>query len=501
MQSGLKIFLSGRLALLVLVLALQILIVRLLPALEYGRLALVFGVAVLMQTVISFGIPKLIPRYIGQAGWGISARAARRLIWAMLGFRLVATAALLASGWAVGIATGIAADQPAGYLTAGFVYILVSLVQVDGDAMTQALNLQRNSRAVSVGEALCRLLLVWTVAFLAHERTAAAILSVSIVTAGTAAAINVRAVLRAIAATEPQGTAPPLDRREFRSVALAGYASAMTWFATSSATIRLLAARSLDIVTFAGFSFVQTLTLSFQRYTPGQLLLPFVEPAAVRHYLQTGNQDRLAAALSLLVKLDLILIGAAAVGAAVSGDPIISLLAHGRYGAMATALPWLLAYVFASSVHRAFEVVAVSIGATRVLYTALPISLAWLALAIVATPRLGIVVLLAVPIADAVSRLAMTEIALRRQGVSHLIDLSVTALLLGAACGTAIAGRTIVQALGSGPAATIAIGVGASAAFLALALIARPLRRAEVGLLLDGRAGPVADRALAFARA
>lgn len=487
-QSGAVIFLSGRLVALVVLLAFQVTVVRLLGARDYGAYALTIALATLMQTVVSFGIPRLIPKYVSQAGWGLSFAVVRRLAVRIVAFRVGASAVLLfAALFVARNFGGIGID--ATLVPVGVLFILASLVQVDADAMAQSLALQRVSRACTVGEASVRLLLVGLAAAVGHGRSAAEILGISVVTSATAGAVLLWTVLRALSRPERDAAAAALDRHEFRAIALSGYASAMAWFASSPAVVRLLASRMLPLAAFAGFSFAQTLVLSFQRYTPGMLVFPFVEPNVLQHYARTGDRSRLEAALSLVTKLDLVLIGATVVGTLVAGRAIVEVMTGGRYGALAYALPWLLVYIVTSSIYRAFEIVAVALGAASALVRTLALSLVWLAAAILLTPRFGAIALLACPVGDALSRLLLMHAALRRFGVRHVIDgraaLGVAALVALFGGG----GRLLAGSMGAGGAATIAIGAAAGLLYLAAAAAMRLLRTAEAAIILGDSAG------------
>lgn len=488
-QSGAVIFLSGRLIALVVLLAFQVTVVRLLGARDYGAYALTIALATLMQTAVSFGIPRLIPKYVSQAGWALSFAVVRRLAVRIVAFRIVASAVLLLAAFLVARSIGGFAIDAA-LVPVGVLFILASLVQVDADAMAQALALQRVSRACTVGEASVRLLLVGLAAAAGHGRSAAEILAISVLTSATAGTVLLWSVLRALSAPErDDAAAVPLDKREFRAIALSGYASAMAWFASSPAVVRLLASRMLPLAAFAGFSFAQTLVLSFQRYTPGMLVFPFVEPNVLQHYARTGDRSRLEAALSLVTKLDLVLIGATVVGTLVAGRAIVELMTGGRYGALAYALPWLLVYIVTSSIYRAFEIVAVALGAASALVRTLALSLVWLAAAILLTPRFGAIALLACPVGDALSRLLLMHAALRRFGVRHVIDgraaLGVAALVALFGGG----GRLLVGSIGAGGAAAIAIGAAAGMLYLAAAAAMRLLRTAEAAIILGDRPG------------
>src|SRR4051812_35779197 len=95
-QKNVMIYLAGRVSTLFVLLAFQVLVVRFLSVREYGQFALVFAIATLMQTVVSFGIPRLIPRLLADVGMGLTYSRARRLVRWLIAIRLGGTFSLMA---------------------------------------------------------------------------------------------------------------------------------------------------------------------------------------------------------------------------------------------------------------------------------------------------------------------------------------------------------------------------------------------------------------------
>lgn len=479
MRGNALTFLSGRLIALVVLLGFQLYIVRKLSSVEYGRYALVFALATLMQTTISFGIPKLIPKYVSQAGIRLDGVVVRRLALMLIAVRLGATALLMAICWVVARHFGWADIGDERLAVIGALFILVGLIQIDADAMAQALSLQRLSRNVTVGEAVLRFGAVLALGMGGMIDEAAMILSVSIITATGASIALVIAVLTALRGHASVPDALPIDWRELRATALGGYASSMAWFASSPAVMRLIGARILSAISFAGFAFAQTLVLSFQRYTPGMLMFPFVEPTAMKHHARTGDQRRLEQTLSLVTKVDMIFVGAATIGAAVAGRALVDLATHGKYGAFAYVLPWILIYILTSSIYKSFEIVAVALNASSALVRTLALSVVWLAVALLLAPHYGLPVLLLCPIGDALSRLAIMHRALRLIDVRHIFDVRMGLIIVTLAAVCVAGGQAVSLLLAPGPLLSIGIGTAAASLFLLLLIPLRPLRTGE----------------------
>lgn len=480
-------FLSGRLVGLGLLLGFQVVIVRLLPPAAYARYALMVALAALLQTVTSLGIPRVLARFVSGAGETVDAAAARTLSLAMLGVRLAAgLLALIAAGAA---AHAFHLDDGAGSGTlfaAGAAYALAGALQIDADALAQALSLQIASRRAVIGEPAARLALVLGLAF-AGNRDVVAVLWISAATSVAASALLVGVAFEALSAKTAQPGASTLDWREVRRVAVGGYGGTLSWLAMSPAVIRLIAARVLPVEAFAGFSFVQTLVVSAQRYAPSFTLFPLVEPAVMADAARTGRFERLGAALSLLVKLDALLVGAAIVAASAAGGPVLQILTHGRYGAAAVVLPWMLAGIVANASHRSYETAAIGLGAAGAITRVLPLTLLWLAVAILAAPRLGVWPLLLCPLGDAVTRLWFIQRVLDLRGAPNLIHARGLGSIVGA-----VALASVIAAAGANGLNTGAIGdCGAAVVgvgwFAVLTAALRPISSLEAAVVPGGR--------------
>lgn len=481
-NSNATIFLSGRLTALVVLVAFQIVLVRELSAGEYGRYALVFGVFALLQNVVSFGIPRVISKFLSQAGWGIANVRIRRLTLSLLALRLIATLACLAIGHSAAWGLGLAQAMSLQLMIVGAAFVVATIIQLDLDMMVQALGLQAISRSATVGEAVCRFLIVAGLALGGHLTSAADVFAVSLATSLPTSAILLRAVLHRLARPDESAEAGQIDTTELRATALGGYASSMAWFASSPSVIRLIGSYLLQIQAFAAFAFSQALVLSIQRYTPASLLFPFVEPTVMRHFARTGDQTRLESAMSILIKFDLLVIGAGIVMVVVAGEPLVDLMTGGKYGVYAYAIPWLLAYIASNSIYRSFEIVAITLGAGGALIRTLSLSLVWVVAAVFLTREFGLIALLVCPVADAACRLAMVFSALHGRGIRKVVDLRIVLAVCTIITITGIAGLSAALMIDAGPLARIALGLAATLAYLALSLAIKPIRSEEIDI-------------------
>jgi len=279
-----------------------------------------------------------------------------------------------------------------------------------------------------------------------------------------------------------------LDWKAVRRVAAGGYGGTLSWLAFSPGVVRVIASRVLPVAAFAGFAFAQTLVVSLQRYAPSFVLFPLVEPLAMADAVRKGGAARLRAALSLLVKLDAVLIGAVIIGVSAAGGPIVRLLTHGRYGGAAVFLPWLLLGVVANASHRSYEIAAIAVGAAWVLARALGLTLVWLALTVMAPSAWGVWPLLLCPLGDALTRLWLIDRALAaRDGERErgLIDPQGLAMIGLGVAGAALAAAAAAQRVRGGLIPSFAVGTVFALGFLAAVVALAPFDHGQRALLAE----------------
>jgi O-antigen/teichoic acid export membrane protein len=480
-------FMLGRALATIVLVIVQIVVVRVLSPTEYAHYALVFACAALMQTVVSFGIPRLIPKIFSLVDVAITGRQAQVLVVKLLGCRVLATGVALVLGYALGRWLGLVEDLDPSLVAVGALYIVISTMPTDLDAMAQALELQVASRNCLVGEALARVCIMLTLSQLGALNTAFAVLAVTTCTSFSAAAILLKVVRVALRRRQAELTGDFPTPAELRQIGLASYASSMAWFASSPFMLRLIGGYILPTIVFAGYAFMQNLMLSIQRYTPGSQLFPFVEPAVMRDFARSGDKKLLEAALSLTSKADLIFAGGGFVGAVISGQAIVGLLTEDKYSDLAYALPFLLVYIATMSLYRSFEIIAVIFNASATLTWSFGVSIIWLVILLLVAPKMGLIALLTCPICEAGCRLALMYRSLHKLGIRSVLDLRVTATVLGSAFFFSFAGREAAAFAGLGPAATISIGVAGALLYSGAVLIMKPITTQEALVLTSGR--------------
>jgi O-antigen/teichoic acid export membrane protein len=482
----LYVFLSGRIVALPLSLVFQIAVVRLLAPSEYAVVGFAVAVAGLVQALTSLGLPQVFARYLAEAVRRERRDVARRLVFAGMAAHAVLAAAafaLVVSAW-----QAVFPGEPlatATILESGAFCVAVS-VYGDAEAASLALMLQRLSRLVSIAESAGRVGAVALVAYAVPSASAAVILAIStaallLAAMGLAAGIARATTDRSSVPAEPAWP----DYRELRRIAFAGHVGTLAWLAMNAATIRFLAAADLDTATFAGFAFLQGLALSLVRCSPGSVLSPFVQPAVMGRFARDADKADLVAALSLVNKIDLAAIGAAIVALGVAGTPLVAWLTGGRYADLADALPFMLILFLLQTWQRAYDTASYALAVTSGILGASAIGVAWLGILIFCAGPLGLGLwaFLLSPIGDALTKLWVIGLPLRRSGAGLAIDWGHALHAAAAALVLVVVGRAAASFFSTGPVATVALGLAAACLFILGLAGHRPLRRAEAELL------------------
>lgn len=420
---GLAIFASGRLAAVALGFAFQLVVVRVLPLADYAGYAVAMAAALLAQSLLLFGVPTVLAYEASarhHAGDGPGLRhLLRRVAMMRLGvLALFALAAFLASAGGL-----LPASADSVLVAAAVVWAAGLLLASDAESICQILGQQRLSGAVAVGEPLVRLAVLVTAIGLGWRLDAAAVVVLCAATAGLAGLALVVAAAAGVARLGPAPDGAPAPRQNLATLAGASYLSTAGAMVMSPPAVRLAVAGAMPVELLAAFSFMQGLMLSFLRLTSGIVLSPFIEPAVMSHAAHAGSQARMAAALSLVFKLDLVVFSTAVVGLLAGGPAVLALLAGGRFAGLDWLLPVLFVLPPLYGFYRSLETAAAVMARRRALAAVLPVGLFWLGMLILAGTVAPLAAALVIPLLDIGARLLMLGASLRKSGVRGICDL------------------------------------------------------------------------------
>lgn len=480
LRSSLIVFASGRLAAVALGFAFQLVVVRVLPLADYAGYAVAMAAALLAQSLLLFGVPTVLA-YEGSArvhagdGPGL-----RHLLGRIAAVRLGVLALFALAAILVSAGDLLPASADGVLVTAAVVWAAGLLVASDAESICQILGQQRLSRAVAVGEPLARLAALVMAVALGWRPDAAAVVALCAATAGLAGLALVAAAAAGAARLGAMADTAraPAPRQNLTTLAGASYLGTAGAMVMSPPAVRLAVAGAMPVELLAAFSFMQGLMLSFLRLTSGIVLSPFIEPAAMNHAARGGSQARMAAALSLVFKLDLVVFSTVVVGLLAGGPAVLSLLAGGRFAGLDWLLPVLFVLPPLYGFYRSLETAAAVMARRRALAAVLPIGLFWLVMLILTGTVAPLAAALVIPLLDIGARLLTLGTSLGRSGLRGICDLPFLLVVVASALVFGMGGR--LMAADAMPAMQILVAALAALVHLAVVLgRARRLPAAE----------------------
>jgi O-antigen/teichoic acid export membrane protein len=429
-------FISGRAISVILLVLFNVLIVRFMPSTEYGLFAVLIALASIANTLGSLGAQRFLPKYASLARQAENAATIRTMLVRFFSFRLfavIASACFCLAVSRIWLDNEIRIEL---YVFVPFILLsVVSSIYADAEVISQSLNQQRVSRIVSISEPLVRTAFVSLIVVSKHPLTGGELIVVMTCTQGVAwlfltanSLLNLRKKMR----PGPQMADAP-SRRQVLGIAAFAYFSGLTALGASPPFIRLIAANFLPAAEFAALSFVQTITLSLQRYSPGFLLFPFVEPAIMGW--QTADRGeryvKVGAALSLIVKIDAFIITFGILALVPIAGDVLLFLAGDKIDPRALILLLSMAAIIGGTVVRSSEVAVSFVAAYKSIFLSSGLSFIFVGILIFGGPYMGLAAVLAFPIIDSLSRSFVMESAAEQHGFGAVIDWSRLLLCFG----------------------------------------------------------------------
>jgi hypothetical protein len=276
---------------------------------------------------------------------------------------------------------------------------------------------------------------------------------------------------------------PPFSEQLKFSISI--YMSALSWLVASPSSMRLASASGLPLIPLGAISFVQTLVISVLRGLPVHLLSPIVEPLLVGKTIVKGNRLEAETTLSVLIKVETIIMMGAIVVAAPIGSLVITTLGKQDFTPYGFILPILLAQALGTSYIRAAEIQA-SILQVHVTFIAmLPVSLFSLVLVYSTSSSLGAASLLIWPCVDTAAKFAIMVYALKSRGAAKIFDVVSLNLVIAPAVCLVVGAEAIVWCLDFGALGRICLSLLAGVTFILTLFVSRPFRRLEHQLIDD----------------
>jgi O-antigen/teichoic acid export membrane protein len=457
-RRGARAFFEGRLLAGAIGFVLALLLVRVMSVEDYAVYVTLVGLQVITIEIGSFGIEQVISRYVPDGRLRARSSEFARFVWYLLAARMAALGLTVAI---LGILTPWTIEWlNAGDSTAAFfwmyAYILTFAAFTHLAHTLDSLMAQQSVKLGMMAEWIPKAVILGTWVSVGPTIGAAEAIAVHAATCACGAlvlAVHLQGWLRqhTLTAVAESSVAWPEDTRVVVRFALQNWLASLAITPTSVWSLRLVAAYFLTTPATAAYGFFQTLTSVLQRYLPVQFLLGMVEPLLTGRYLATGRFDQLNDMCSVMVKLNLLLLLPATLGAAVVGEGVVTVLTGGKYAEYVWVWPWmLLALAFESHVWM-LRTVANAVGQTRALILASFVALACLG-GMVALLALGVgipmwVMLVGALLMSFVRNLCVV-VSLRRAGFDYRLRWQGVAVL--------------------GTLALVAVGVGSAVAWVAV---------------------------------
>jgi len=425
---------SGKALAVILLVVFQILLVRLADAKDYSTYAVLIAVTSTLNTLASLGSQRLIPKYLGYARSNAVAHQTLKLVLILTGCRLAAVIVLTLLTFLITsklqISTLYIATISLPLLLA---LSISSVLYMDAELSSQSLNQQKLSRAVIVFDGTFRNLAIISIYYLGLTLNPENIIYCVVIGQAIASAVlfsNVIKTLIGRAKSEKEDD-QLFSRKHIIGAAASGYIGGIISIASAPSTLRLVAATFLNPVSLTIFSFLQTIFSSLQRYTPGVLIMPFVEPwlMAKQGAAQSKHRD-VGTILSIIIKTDVLLLSVVCCAAIFLGRTFIKLTLGVDAPETSAIIALMIAYLALSTAFRCLEVFQGFNASYRSLYVGSIISCIFLTLLFIYREAWGVWGILLVPIADGICRIIYFDLHSKSKTGIALVDWRTCATLI-----------------------------------------------------------------------
>ena len=179
---------------------------------------------------------------------------------------------------------------------------------------------------------------------------------------GTGLAITLGLMRRAVAGL-PRTHTGPVGIRAVLRPSMQIYASQVLGAFVGIDTVKILVWRSASAEAAAVFGFSASLAWMVQRYLPSYLLVGMVRPLIVAA-AAAGREgaSRLAMLVSIMLKINLLLVGALVLVMLTVGDLILGFMSAGKFASATPLVVCLLLFVLSNSVRAIYSHVAMARG-------------------------------------------------------------------------------------------------------------------------------------------
>lgn len=373
LRKALVHFVGGRVVQALARVGVVLLVVRLLPAADYGAYMLILGISEMLLLICSLGILPTGQRYLPQLVESATARDTSRFVLGITALQFLALGLMCGALWLMwDTVLPYLNFSPAQIQAARPAVLLFLLVPAMRFLVELLQSLMEQGRAQIVAT-LVPIGRIAGIGALLAAGTGITLETMVLLDAGVTTICVVLGVVlmmgRLRHLTDPEDP-KPLPVREMTRHGWHMAAVQLLSAAHSPGALRMVIANALGIVESGLFAFLQSLQRLVGRYLPGALLRGLVRPMLVSRAHLAGGMDRLEHVVGLLFKTNLMLVAAGAVAVFIGGDRIVAIASGGKFNEAGNALLLMFLVLGVSSQRLVVDMLLQILDLTRVLRAA-----------------------------------------------------------------------------------------------------------------------------------
>lgn len=334
-RKGFVHFLMGKVLTSVAGIGTMLLLVRELPLVDFAKYSILFGLVELVSAIAGLGVVHVLQRYVPEAHSNHLDGTTRRLIVGLTGIRftvlLVVLWFLYQMSDQIGPWIGLQ-----GWEWALQAYLLVVLIRICSTTLFTVLESLLQQGVAQLGFSsvtIVRFVALLTLALQASGLDLATVIVVEVMTDLMGLLIMAIGLYRVLPRSESRSPSGPGDggwvRQNLGRMArfgAKGYAQHVLLVPFGGSTDRLLVGSRLATGSVAMFGFAQQILDLFDRYLPAQMFVGLIRPVLTARFASGNGFGELQSACNMFLKINLFLLGGAAVCVFAGSDDFMNAL-------------------------------------------------------------------------------------------------------------------------------------------------------------------------------
>ncbi|SEP35575.1 oligosaccharide flippase family protein [Nitrosovibrio sp. Nv6] len=370
-RSSLGYFTVGKIASGLIGLVLLVVLVRLLPATEYGAYVIWVAIMEITLLVSNAGAYPIAQRYITEARLSPNLPWLPRLVWGSLTYRLltlaIAAAALLIFAQNLLDAVGLTVFSEL-FLLYVFAIVFEGAARYI-DLVFDALLQQGRSQFCILIRSGTRLAVVLSLLYMKGTLTLQDVIWMEVIAALFGFSIStlilffyLRQVCAGLKITSNKG---PFELKRIFVFSLPLYVAQCMSQLYSPDAVKMVISRFLGVLEAAAFGLAHAFGLVLQRYLPAQLLIGLIRPVLVARRAGGGSNDELVHIGNLILKVNHFFLIPVIAFFGIRGFEFVSEVSNGKHLAAGHLLFWLSGLLLLQGLHTILSAVAIALEDRR----------------------------------------------------------------------------------------------------------------------------------------